>query len=1376
MLRAIQSASLLFVFLAGCASSAGDNLTPSYDELRIAFANPDHARYGEVPLWWWEGDRMTKERVTWQLETLAAEGVKSVCPIQRSPGRCDPQSFSPEWWDMFEYVHAECKRLGMTLWAYDQLGYGHYGWLEKAAAQVRDDRTRRVDFKTADATAGKPARIELPEGTLVTARAYPVTDKQATDADSVDLRSSVKDNVLTWTPPTGNYRVAVGVAVPFLSFHLSDKAADAFIDMFYGRIERRLGKDAMGTSFVGIFQDEHPPIPRDIYTEQLADAFEDRCGYDIGRAIPALHFDVGPLTPKYRTDFFDTYIAVDEKCYWRRVYDWISDRNLLTSYDNWGRKNIYRQSEGYMDYFRNQRWFSAPGYDDYGQHPVTQRNYYDTKIAASIARLYDRPRVWSESFHSSGWGRTTDQTLSWLSANYAFGANLYDEHGFYYSTRASTWEHAAPDPHFRQPYWRYYDQLSDWLARMSHLMTRGTHVVDVAVHYPVASLLAGERPGAKGPDYNLYMKLSRTLYDAGIDNDIADDDSILGGTVRNGKLEIAGNEYRALVFGPENTLRRSVLERAVKLAETGGTVVFFQTLPTITTDAGRDDPELEALLGRLLGDRLLTEPTKETVARTFDSGGCAVFVPENNADIVKFVSRHVKRDFVPTGGTVYVNHRTIGDLDVYLVQNVEEKAIDLTARCRVDGVPELWDPFTGVVSPVDQFERKDGATTVRHRLEGNTAHLFVFKPGTETAGGSGLAKAAAGTKKLSDDWTFSVIPTRDNKWGEFRWPPSGDVIGPEIRAFRYAEENGKPGTEQGWNKPAFDDKEWSAALYSIGPRWLCLAPVPGKDDLAKTINADPGTVKAGAKHTVGTEALTWEPVEFSKTIGRARPAPWGGHSGYPDGAIDENFVDLPKGRKLLFTHIRSPKEQRLGLRVELRNDKPRLWVNGVEQPFEDAIGNLPLKKGPNAVLLDLPNGEKGRLYVQKMAPSVRTMDEAARGMVAPDLSAASWIWAGNTTACYLRKTFTLPSVPKQCRIVVTADNGYRLFVNGVKVEEEIGPWARWEYPESFNITPHLRKGKNVVAVWGQDLGAERGVALAVKARFADGSEQAFVTDAAWKGTVAEHDGWTTADFEESAWSPVTVIGKMGCEPWKTEPLQNIGSASVPRRKLAIDLPAPYLTCFDEVPDIVHDVKAAEAGRIGWFRFKAPPGLSTLDLRTKAKAQVWVDGQPADVADGVARIKSAPAGASTVAVRLEMLPGQYGGAAFPLPLGLTLEGGKIQTGPWTNFALPTYSGIGVYSQTVAFTPDELKSRVILDLGKVLVAAEVLVNDKPVGVRLAAPFKFDLTESLKPGPNRIDVRVANTIAPHYTVTNKVHNLGPTTSGLMGPVTLTLQPRNQ
>ncbi len=59
-----------------------------------------------------------------------------------------------------------------------------------------------------------------------------------------------------------------------------------------------------------------------------------------------------------------------------------------------------------------------------------------------------------------------------------------------------------------------------------------------------------------------------------------------------------------------------------------------------------------------------------------------------------------------------------------------------------------------------------------------------------------------------------------------------------------------------------------------------------------------------------------------------------------------------------------------------------------------------------------------------------------------------------------------------------------------------------------------------------------------------------------------------------------------------------------------------------------------------------------------------------------------------------------------------------------------------------------------------------------MRLARPFRFDLTGLLHAGQNRLEVRVANTIAPHYTVTNESHNLGPTDSGLLGPVVLSQQ----
>ena len=41
------------------------------------FVHPPHG-YGEVPFYWWLGDTLTKERLTWQLDQLSGRGIVSL--------------------------------------------------------------------------------------------------------------------------------------------------------------------------------------------------------------------------------------------------------------------------------------------------------------------------------------------------------------------------------------------------------------------------------------------------------------------------------------------------------------------------------------------------------------------------------------------------------------------------------------------------------------------------------------------------------------------------------------------------------------------------------------------------------------------------------------------------------------------------------------------------------------------------------------------------------------------------------------------------------------------------------------------------------------------------------------------------------------------------------------------------------------------------------------------------------------------------------------------------------------------------------------------------------------------------------------------------
>ena len=131
--------------------------------------------------------------------------------------------------------------------------------------------------------------------------------------------------------------------------------------------------------------------------------------------------------------------------------------------------------------------------------------------------------------------------------------------------------------------------------------------------------------------------------------------------------------------------------------------------------------------------------------------------------------------------------------------------------------------------------------------------------------------------------------------------------------------------------------------------------------------------------------------------------------------------------------------------------------------------------------------------------------------------------------------------------------------------------------------------------------------------------------------------------------------------------------------------------------------------------------------------------------------------------------KYAGAVFEEPIKLRLEGGIIQPGLWKNYALPTYSGIGVYKQKIELNQEEIQKEIILDLGEVFVAAEVFVNNKSAGVKVAKPFKFNISNLVELGYNEVEVKVANTLAPHYSLPRRARDVGPQGSGLIGPVNL-------
>ena len=132
-------------------------------------------------------------------------------------------------------------------------------------------------------------------------------------------------------------------------------------------------------------------------------------------------------------------------------------------------------------------------------------------------------------------------------------------------------------------------------------------------------------------------------------------------------------------------------------------------------------------------------------------------------------------------------------------------------------------------------------------------------------------------------------------------------------------------------------------------------------------------------------------------------------------------------------------------------------------------------------------------------------------------------------------------------------------------------------------------------------------------------------------------------------------------------------------------------------------------------------------------------------------------------------GASGAAVLPEPIRLDCGRGVTTLGDWSRTgALECYSGGAWYRKTVTLTPAQTSGTVTLNLGKLVATVEVRVNGQLAGIRVAPPWRVDISRQIKPGANRIEVLVFNTLANHYA-TIPTRYRGELTSGLLGPVTL-------
>lgn len=910
-----------------------------------SLTSPDR-RYGEVPFYWWNGSPLDKKRLSEQIKMLAQKGLAGVqINYAHINGggennvphgghgksiKGSPEQFSEEWWDFFSFAAKECEKYDMSI------GMGDYtiawignGYFTDKVASLPDMHAKNLSCEKKMLFSGDEEYFS--DDTL-----FVVTYEDRNYEKPVLIYEKGKGII------SGIKGICEGYIIKIYEKDnsinpLDERAGQALVDIYFKEFERRCPDVKPGTLNY-FFQDElmFGTDTRTLWSDSLREGIKEKYGYDIAGFLPHLFYSLGDITPKIRLDIADVKTEITEKCYFRPIYEYHSSRGLIYGCDQSGRGT---DPSEFGDYFRTVRWFTAPGNDT----PGRAADLIKVKVNSSIAHLYNRPRVWLEGYHSSGWGTTLESITAPTSDNFIFGANLLNLHGLYYSTNGGFFEWAPPDFHFRMPYW---DDAEHWLnkyKRMSALLTLGQHFCDAAIYYPVSSYDYGENAANC---INETFSCAKFLFGKGLDFDFIDFQSIENSMCRNGRLITDTESYKALIFAGVDCIRYSCIKKAKELLNAGGTIIFLGITPYASDRYGLNDPVLQKDISDIL-----SHPNAVLAA--------------TNHDVLDFLNKHITRSFFPDedSGTekIYVQARKHGNDKLFFVRYAPK---DSVCRFEATGNAYLLDTYKNEIIKLEGTVNVGEFTFVKMPLDANSDTLILFTESEtdceKTLNTSGFSQNILKNDIVLDGkWDIFFIPTLDNEYGDY-YIPAGGIINTQGRFFDIAKVNRTGEIPKAYSK--------ENEPFCICSAFRCINNTEDNENLFGYIADHPETYGCDS-FIFGEKEYQWETKpyhmryshiaqEYSSSLYEQ------GHHGLKGTITDDNIYF--SSSCIYLTYVYSPENtDAILITGSIKPDK--LLINGKET----AEGKISLLKGKNLLITSFS-------YNKDFAPDYKNRSEIKR--------------------------------------------------------------------------------------------------------------------------------------------------------------------------------------------------------------------------------------------------------------------------------------------------------------------------------------------------------------------------------------------------------------
>ena len=686
----------------------------TFAEMLSLFPDPD-AEYRPVPFWFWNS-KLDPDEIERQVRLMHEAGLGGF--FMHARFGLESEYMGKEWMECIERAIQTAEQCGIKAWLYDEYPFpSGVGGLD--VTRIPEYCNKFIDLVDAKVVGAKEVNLSFPEGVPLVA--YAIKTDQINDFHNKAIEIEITDpKELHWNAPEGEWLIMVFVkrvlqdprGNVFGPDYLNPKMTDAFLKILDDYVNDDRVKNHLGKTVPGIFTDEpcilswhqnhtnYPTRPdgRIIpYGNEIPERLK-KLGYDWRKVLPSLFYDIGTKSEDMRHAYRKTVAENYIESFFIPYQQWCHKNNLKLTGHLLLEEGLYTNTIFQGDFIGDLSYFDIPGsdhlgigceakYGGWGNLPLMSTNAQGQKLVSSIAHIYGKEAVLSESFGVSGWGLTMADMKRIVDWQYRLGINFLCPHAFYYSMEGFRKYDSPPSQFYQATYWKYYRHFADYVGRLSLLMRAGRHVAQCALFYPQDDFWRAFKAGKEdthdrrlADQFDFYAS---NLPKCHADYDIVPEQFIKPENIDNGKLNVSDEEYQLIILPAVSYCPESLLDTLAGFYQNGGKI--------------------------LLTSSVADEITEKLESVPSPKGKFAILNEIKRDDLKNALDKLIVADIRISHNEITHVHREIEGKHIYFFASDSDKPIQAHIEIKGNSPIEQWDLETGQIQGIS-YEIKEGYT------------------------------------------------------------------------------------------------------------------------------------------------------------------------------------------------------------------------------------------------------------------------------------------------------------------------------------------------------------------------------------------------------------------------------------------------------------------------------------------------------------------------------------------------------------------------------------------------------------------------------------------------------------------------------------------